>query len=200
MDKFTAKFIEEATDNIKDLEDALLILDNEPENKELVERVFRAMHTIKGGGAMFGFQKLSDFTHHLENIYDQVREGKLSINKGLLDLTLQSVDHLKNLLEEGEELSRNTETTHKNLSVQVLKFLEGNDADKSSGQPLQNKSTEEKEKTYYVYFEPEARIFDDGTNPLFLLDEMATLGDLKALPCLERVPKLNDFDPTNCYT
>src|SRR6056297_4333762 len=109
MDKFKEKFIEEATENIAELEDALLALESNPEDPELVERVFRSMHTLKGGGAMFGFQKLSDFTHHLENIYDQVREGKLSINKGLLDLTLQSVDHLKNLLEEGEELSRNTE-------------------------------------------------------------------------------------------
>jgi len=200
MDKFTDKFIEEATENIADLEDALLSLENNPEDSDLVERVFRAMHSLKGGGAMFGFQKLSDFTHHLENIYDRVREGKLSVNKGLLDLTLQSVDHLKNLLEEGEELSRNTETTHKNLSVQVLKFLEGNDADSATGQTQQKKTPEEKEKTYYIYFEPEERIFDDGTNPLFLLDEMATLGDLKALPCMESVPILKEFDPTNCYT
>ncbi|MGM0497381.1 MAG: chemotaxis protein CheA [Bacteroidota bacterium] len=200
MDKFTDKFIEEATENIADLEDALLSLENNPEDSDLVERVFRAMHSLKGGGAMFGFQKLSDFTHHLENIYDRVREGKLTINKGLLDLTLQSVDHLKNLLDEGEDLSRNTETTHKNLSVQVLKFLEDNNSDNSPEQTSQSKAFEDKEKTYYIYFEPEERIFDDGTNPLFLLDEMATLGDVKALPCLERVPNLNELDPTNCYT
>jgi len=200
MDKFKDKFIEEATENIADLEDALLSLENNPDDSDLVERVFRAMHSLKGGGAMFGFQKLSDFTHHLENIYDRVREGKLKVNKGLLDLTLQSVDHLKKLLNEGEELSSSTDTNHKNLSVQVLKFLEGKSTEDKEEEQVQTESAEEGMKTYYIYFEPEERIFDDGTNPLFLLDEMGTLGDMKALPCMERVPFLNECDPTNCYT
>jgi len=199
MDKFTDKFIEEATENIADLEDALLSLENDPENSDLVERVFRAMHSLKGGGAMFGYQKLSDFTHHLENIYDRVREGHLKINKGLLDMTLQAVDHLKNLLDEGDDMSPNTETTHKNLSVQVLKFLEDKSTDNSAEEPSQKKS-EDGEKTFYIYFEPEERIFDDGTNPIFLLDEMATLGDMKPLPNVERVPLMKEMDPTNCYT
>ena len=200
MDKFTDKFIEEATENIADLEDALLSLENDPENSDLVERVFRAMHSLKGGGAMFGYQKLSDFTHHLENIYDRVREGKLKINKGLLDMTLQSVDHMKNLLDEGDDLSSNTETTHKNLSVQVLKFLEDDKGAENSAESQAQHQSHDGEKTYYIFFEPEERIFDDGTNPLFLLDEMATLGDMKPLPGLERVPEMKDIDPTNCYT
>jgi two-component system chemotaxis sensor kinase CheA len=199
MDKFADKFIEEATENIADLEDALLSLENDPENSDLVERVFRAMHSLKGGGAMFGYQKLSDFTHHLENIYDRVREGHLKINKGLLDMTLQAVDHLKNLLDEGDDMSPNTETTHKNLSVQVLKFLEDKSSDSSAEEPSPKKS-EDGEKTFYIYFEPEERIFDDGTNPLFLMDEMATLGEMKPLPNVDRVPQMKEMDPTNCYT
>jgi two-component system chemotaxis sensor kinase CheA len=200
MDKFKEKFIEEATENIAELEDALLALESNPEDPELVERVFRSMHTLKGGGSMFGFQKLSDFTHHLENIYDRVREGSLKINKGLLDLTLQSVDHLKDLLQEGEELSRNTETTHKNLSIQVMKFLDEKSTKSQEEKPEASEKQTDNIKTFYIYFEPDEKIFDDGTNPLFLLDEMASLGDIKPLPCFTNLPGLKKYDPSKCYT
>lgn len=75
IDKFRAKFVEESTDNIHDLEEALLLLEKDMRNKELIERIFRAMHSLKGGGAMFGFNHLSEFTHHLETIFDYVRGG-----------------------------------------------------------------------------------------------------------------------------
>ncbi|MFP4018545.1 MAG: chemotaxis protein CheA [Bacteroidales bacterium] len=200
MDKFREKFVEEAIENIAELEKALLALEQkEGSEEELVERVFRSMHTLKGGASMFGFQKISDFTHHLENIYEKVREGKLKVTKGLLDITLQSVDHLKLLIEENEELNREAEANHKNLLVQVMKILEEKE-DKGSVTNQEPASSDSQQKTYYVYFQPNKDIFDNGTNPLFLLDELSTLGDLKALPCLSEVPDLENIDPLKCYT
>jgi two-component system chemotaxis sensor kinase CheA len=201
MDKFKEKFIEEAVENIADLEDALLALENDPDEKEeLVERVFRAMHSLKGGGAMFGFQKLSNFTHHLENIYDKVREGELSVTRGLLDITLQSVDHMKVLLDQSEELDKNTEATHKSLIVQVLKILEGEGSQSKNSEEEAEVTTANDLNTFYIYFDPDKDIFDDGTNPLFLLDELCTLGSAKVMPCMSRVPRIEDIDPTRCYT
>ena len=99
FENFQARFIEEALDNIHDLEKALLELELSPGNKELLERVFRVMHSLKGSGAMFGFDKLSEFTHRMENIYDLVRSGKLSLSSKMLSVTLNSVDMLRILLE-----------------------------------------------------------------------------------------------------
>ncbi|MEA2106493.1 MAG: chemotaxis protein CheA [Bacteroidota bacterium] len=199
MDKFTAKFIEEATDNIKDLEDALLILDNDPGNKELIERVFRAMHTIKGGGAMFGFQQLSDFTHHLENIYDLVREGKLQVTRDLLDITLESVDHMKVLLTNENVNSPELTAHHNDLIVRIKKISESPTEDT---EPISNseKDKETKLKTYYIYFEPDEDIFNDGTNPLFLLDELHGLGDCKVFSHFNKVPDIEKINVTKCYT
>ena len=200
MDRFTEKFIEEATDNISDLEQALLKLESNPDEKGLVERVFRAMHSLKGGGAMFGFSKLSEFTHHLETLWENIRDGRVKINQGLLDLTLECVDHLKILLEETEELSPHTETHHKNLSIQVMKFL-GNEKQNEdlTGQHV-NSPNDAGLKTFYIYFDPSEHIFDDGTNPLFLLDEMYSLGQCKIIPYLQRIPLLKELDPVKCYT
>jgi two-component system chemotaxis sensor kinase CheA len=198
MDKFKNKFLEEATDNLAELEEALLQLEQAPTDSDQIERVFRFMHSIKGGSSMFGYTRLSDFTHHLENIYDRIREGTIAVNQGLLDLTLESVDHMKNLLEEDEQLSRETEVKHKNLSVQVMKFLE--DQPQTVSREEQPETSSSGEKTFYIAFNPDGDIFDNGTNPLFLTDELAGLGQTFMMPCLEQIPMLEDFDPRKCYT
>ena len=198
MDKFKEKFIEEATDNINELEDALLELEKDGDNQELVERVFRAMHSLKGGGAMFGFTRLSDFTHHLENVYDMVREGKLHVTRDLLDITLESVDHLKYLLDDPEMTDPRAEALHNNLIVQVRKIVEEKPEDNAPED--KNEADTQEIKSYYIYFEPEEDIFNDGTNPLFLLDELHTLGDCKVFSHLNKLPGFEDLNVTKCYT
>ena len=168
MDKFKNKFIEEATDNINDLEDALLVIENDTENKELVERIFRAMHSLKGGGAMFGFNLLSEFTHHLETLYDLVREGKLKITRDLLDITLASVDHMKILLTVDNLDSPDVRAKHADLSIQIKRFI---DNDTTVTQSVVEKQVivndADNVKSYYIYFEPDSDIFKDGTNPMY---------------------------------
>ncbi|MBU8891910.1 MAG: chemotaxis protein CheA [Bacteroidales bacterium] len=200
MDKFRNKFIEEATDNIHDLEDALLLIENDPEDKELIERIFRAMHSLKGGGAMFGFDSLSEFTHHLETLYDLVREGKYKITKKLLDVTLASVDHMKALLANDDLDSADLRTIHTDLSLQIRKLIDKENEEKQQlivDEPQTDKS---KVKSYYIYFEPDIDIFSDGTNPLFLLDELHTIGECKVFAHFNKVPEIEKIDITKCYT
>ena len=92
MDNLTEKFIEEANELLEKLEDALLYLENHPLDRNQINEVFRVMHSLKGTGAMFGFDNLSSFTHELESVYDLVRTGKLPVTKKLLDETFQSID------------------------------------------------------------------------------------------------------------
>lgn len=68
-------FIEEAADLLVQLESALLSLEQTPHDAELIGVVFRALHTIKGSGAMFGFDAVAAFTHHLETAFERVRKG-----------------------------------------------------------------------------------------------------------------------------
>ena len=76
-------FVEEAHELLAELENSLLELEETPDDKELVGRVFRAMHTIKGSGAMFGFDDIAAFTHEVESVYDKVREDKLLVTTEL---------------------------------------------------------------------------------------------------------------------
>ena len=200
MDKFKNKFIEEATDNINDLEDALLLIENNPEDKELIERIFRAMHSLKGGGAMFGFNYLSEFTHHLETLYDLVREGKYKITRKLLDMTLASVDHMKSLLVNDNLNETDIRTKHTDLSLQIRKLID-NDSEKVQKTSMEeSQSDQSKIKSYYIYFEPNVDIFNNGTNPLFLLDELHTLGECKIFAHFNKIPGIEKIDITKCYT
>lgn len=93
---------EEASDLIAELESVLLELESQPEDPALVDSVFRALHTIKGGAAMFGFEPLAEFTHHLENAFELVRAGEMEVSTPLVSLTFQSLDHITQLLEHRE--------------------------------------------------------------------------------------------------
>ena len=95
IDKHRQAFLEEAREVLVELESSLLELNERPDDGELVGRVFRSMHTIKGSGAMFGFDEVASFTHHLETAFDEVREGRLAVTSKLVDISLESVDLIK---------------------------------------------------------------------------------------------------------
>lgn len=209
MENFRKKFLEEATDLINELEQALLLLEKSPDDQKLVEQVFRVMHSLKGGGAMFGFEEISEYTHHLESIYDFVRNGKLSISKDLLNITLHSVDHLKVLLQKEDQLLPEVKKQHEKLTKEILKLLEdienGNtfqvqQDQKNQQTPQQKKAKKQAQNsTFHIYFEPKPNIFDNGTNPLYLLDELHTLGQCKAIARIKNLPDFNQLEPQKCY-
>lgn len=198
MDNFRKKFIEEATEHIQDLEQALLELEHNPGNKPLIERVFRAMHSLKGSGAMFGFEKVSEFTHHLETIYDLVRNDEMVIDAELLTLTLKSVDHLARLLNEENESPEELLEKHTDLIKQIEEFIEkGREA--SNQYPSREKKEEKVLQTYFVIFQPNEDIMKNGTNPLFLIDELHSLGKCIASPVFYKIPLPEEFDRDKCY-
>jgi chemotaxis protein histidine kinase CheA len=99
IDNHAQTFIEEAFELLSDLEAALLELEENPSDTELIGRVFRALHTIKGSGAMFGFDNVAQFTHKIETVFDDVREGKLPVTEELVSLTLKARDLIRLMIE-----------------------------------------------------------------------------------------------------
>ena len=105
LDGFQESFREEAYELLNNLEQALLELEDRPDDVDLVSAVFRSMHTIKGSASMFGFDEISEFTHHVETMLDDVRNGRLGVSRQLIDLTLESRDHIRGMLEEPDDPS-----------------------------------------------------------------------------------------------
>ena len=121
MDPHREAYREEAYELLAELETSLLELEETPEDEELIGRVFRAMHTIKGSGAMFGFDDIAAFTHEVETTFDQVRGGNMPVTKDLIDLTLAARDQIRKMVDGGTgdegEVARITESFRSILSA-----------------------------------------------------------------------------------
>lgn len=200
MDNFKKKFIEEATDLIEGLEKALLLLEQNTEDAGLIQQVFRVMHTLKGNSSMFGFELIDRYTHNLETVYDLIRSKKLKLSREVLDVTFASVDHLKLLLDENNYNDPDFITLHNSLIARIAK-INNVDAPEEVDQEkdVDGKAINEV-YTYYIRFEPNIDIFKNGTNPLYLIDEIHSLGKAKVFAHLNKVPLLNEIDPVQCYT
>ncbi|MFW5792716.1 MAG: chemotaxis protein CheA [Bacteroidota bacterium] len=209
MEQFKKKFLEEAADLINSLEKALLALEENPNDKSLTEEVFRIMHSLKGGSSMFGFNKMDAFTHNLETIYDLIRSGELSLNREILDLTLDAVDHLKVLLENGDELNAKDEKSHQILLSKINGIAEKSsisasqpNADTSAAEvtPAQSESASlDDASCYHITVKPNKDIFQNGTNPLLLIDELHTLGHCKAFAKTSAIPEFDKLNAEECY-
>ena len=99
IDKYKQAFQEEARELLVELESALLELDQNRDDREVVGRAFRALHTIKGSGAMFGFDDIAGFAHNLETAFDRLRNGQLAATADLINLTLAAGDQIKTMLD-----------------------------------------------------------------------------------------------------
>lgn len=203
MDKFIKIYIDEANDLLADLEKTLLELELHKGEKSLIEQVFRIMHTFKGNSKTFGFDKIGEFTHHLENIYDLVRADKIQLDAEIFNITLQSVDHIKNLLE-------NKDFSDPQLITQHQEFLQKIDTIVSRinkiGVSLDNNKEPqsyvitENTITYHLFFKTDEDVYKTGIKLLYLLDELHDLGQCKAYPHMENMPDLNEMDAIKCYT
>ncbi len=205
LDRFKEKFKEEALDNVSDIEESLFQLENDPENKELIERLFRSMHTIKGGGAMFGFNDLSTFTHNLETIYDMVRTDKLKIDKDIISLTFESLDYIKQLLDLGELTDPDDIARQNEYIGRIQKYFgEGvsvppaKAAPKPAAAPVAEAKTEGDhfgKKNYLILFEPFESLLNNGTNPFFIIDDLTALGDSKTVAYTGGVKTFAEQEP-----
>ena len=200
-----AAFCEEAHELLIELETALLELETNSTDQELIGRVFRALHTIKGSGAMFGFEKISEFTHEVETVFHQVREGALSVSKELIDLTLLARDQILAMLDSPEE---NKETNSlKNIEIiTLLKKLVASVSTETAPQTPHaaaekaDQPSPEVEQNFRIRFRPSPDIFLHGTNPILLLDELRQLGECHILAHTSSIPELKSLDPEKCYT
>ena len=191
-----AAYREEAQELLAGLEQALLELEQNPGAGDLVAQIFRTMHTIKGSGAMFGFDDIAGFTHHVETTFDKVRRGKLPVSSSLINLTLAARDHIERLLEPDGEAD--TEAAAKILAgFNLLGGVAPEQPAAGANKPAPESGDE---KTFRIRFRPPANLFLTGTNPVLLLRELRELGKCTVVAHAEGIPALYDLDFEQCYT
>lgn len=188
MKQFKNKYIEDSTELLSDLENDLLILEKNPNNSSIIEKVFRAMHSLKGVSGMYGFDIIGDYTHHLENIYDLIRDGKISVSKSILDITFASVDHIRDLLNDEKLQNAKIKSQHQELTERIIKIIEETtEADSNVFEKRTKAETEQDPqsvnfRTYYIIFTPNNNIQERGINIRAIFDELNEFGECKVIP------------------
>ena len=197
-------FRQEASDLLEGLEENLLELEADPTNRELVDTVFRALHTIKGSGEMFGFSALAKFVHRFENAYDMVRSGQAQVTADLIDISLNSRDHISALLDAGQDESAAAGLVASEIHTTLLSRIEGfvggdNPPAEDQGPADRAPEADGQMTTYSIYFRPEATAIRNGMRPDMITEELALLGECSVKVLTDQIPALEEIDPSNSY-
>jgi two-component system chemotaxis sensor kinase CheA len=183
-----AAFRVEAGEVLDQVEQALLDLGHRLDDADLVNAVFRGLHTLKGSGAMFGFDALAGFTHHCETAFDRVRKGQVPTTAGLVSVILSAQDHMRALVE-GDAPAADGEAILARLQQAI---------DEASGTaPAAPKAPVR--AGWQIAFRLPVDAMANGTNPLMLLDELRELGDCTVVAKTDKVPPLSALVPTECH-
>ncbi len=194
-------FLNEARDLLEQLEAALLDLESRPTDRELINTTFRALHTLKGSGGMFGPPAMAAFAHELENAFEKVRQDKAPVTPQLVSLLLQSADQIRKLLFESDgDHSAESRRLADALLAEVAEAPGAGAVSATAPQAAAPVAASAKAMQRFrirLQFERNALAF--GTNPLALLDELRDLGELKVTGVLSGVPVLEELVPTDLY-
>ncbi len=201
MDEQKQAYREEAYELLAELEGALLELEESPTDADLVNQVFRALHTIKGSGAMFGFDPIARFTHEVETVFDQVREGRVPVSKELIRLALNARDQIRVMLDSDTDAMAESRTAQE-IIAGLRAFLPAESPEPSPAERAEPADPEL--SAFAIEFEPQEKIFTNGTHPAFLFNELKSLGAEGEKSCrikarTEAIPRLEEMDPEACY-
>ena len=186
----TAAFRIEAGELLEQVEQGLLDLGHRLDDMSLVNAVFRGLHTLKGSGAMFGFDKLAAFTHHCETAFDRVRKGDVRATPDLVSVILSAGDHMRALVE-GDAPEAEGQAILTRLAAAVDAAAGGaGEAPAPVAAPVRTGWT--------LSFRLPPDAMANGTNPLALLDELRELGEATIVARTDEIPALGTFEPGHC--
>ena len=216
LDDFRITYFEECSELLLDLEEQFAAIESGDHNSERLNAVFRAVHSIKGGGGAFGFSRLVAFAHAYETLLDQMRDGRIAIDADIMKLCLRGNDVIADFVgaaQLGTEpraghgdaeiakfkavadgaASRQVETQELDLDF-VPVIGTGGPGDEFASTPL----TVERAQ-WEIRFTPHSELYARANEPLLLLRELANLGEASVTARLGEMPPLAEFEPFGVY-
>lgn len=140
-------FIDETKEHLQSLNEQLLILEKEPDNTDTINEIFRAAHSLKGMAGTMGFKRMQRLTHDMENVFSEIRNGKMTVKANLVDVLFRGLDALENylscILETSDEGTEDNEDIINDLNATLH---EGSDEASSPEKPKEPEKEEAKEE------------------------------------------------------
>ncbi|MBY9063083.1 chemotaxis protein CheA [Sphingomonas yunnanensis] len=187
----TGVFRAEASELLDQVEQALLDLTQRPDDAALIDSVFRGLHTLKGSGAMFGFDALAAFTHQIESVFDRVRKGHARATPELVATVLSARDHMRALVE-GDAAPAAGEAILARLATPA-------DVPDPALVASRHAAASVATGAWRLSFRLPRQALAHGTNALALLDELRSLGDCTLVARRETIPPLDRLAERDCY-
>ena len=195
-------FFEECLEGLDVLESGLLNLDQSTDIEE-INAIFRAAHSIKGGAGTFGFPEISAFTHVMETLLDEMRDGRRAIEREAVDRLLASVDVLRGMVDAAQEGVANDEARVKEVQAGLEELLaQGAGASSAEGAAAETQpaaAEPDSSGVWQIDFAPGPEMLKRGNEPLRIFRELGKLGELSAHVDTSSIPELGELDPRCCY-
>jgi len=201
-------FLEDMDDQLSIMESTLLDISDislDDVDKEMINNLFRAMHTMKGNAGIFGYEIIINFSHKAEHLLDLIRNDKLPLTEELVELFLQVKDHSKVLVEvctQNENLDSDNKEKHEYLLSELLKHLNTTIETKKPIPILEEKIEEESKDTQEYNIEVKLRsdFFESGMEMISILKYLSVIGEVKNLDFIDKkIPSLDELNPKKAY-
>ncbi len=210
MDEVLTVFACEAQEKLDEMETGLLALEQGEQDSETLNAIFRAAHTIKGGAGVVEIGAIERFTHVLENLLDQLRDGLIDVTPELIGLVLAGCDHIRALLEhlpavqagEASELQEQGIGLAARLQERVVKFTGVAEDGQAETEAAMADEAGERSGTdcWHVSVRFGRGVLCQGMEPIAFVRHLASLGTVRHLVTLfDAMPDADDMDPEACY-
>lgn len=205
LSEFVGEFLQESQEGLDLMEKNLLTFNGE---SEVVDNIFRAAHSIKGGAGTFGFSEIANFTHGIETILDEMRDDCQFANADVINLLLDSVDVIRLMLIGTQENTVVDQEVVGQLSDRIDKVIEQHSIAKSTlneAEPnlelssIDSDICSHDENYWLIEFKPNLDMLKSGNEPIHLFEALADIGELKVEPCIKILSELEDFDSECIY-
>lgn len=211
LDENELIFVTESRELLEDMEEALLELERSPNDADLINRVFRAAHTIKGSAGLFGFDQVISFTHVVENVLDDVRNCLIAVNPDLISLLMKSNDFIVTLIDGIGTDQKSDAEEEKSLLELLAAFKSGGDVVAKPSGPVAESTEQGKtpgqlttggieSDTWHISLRLGVDTFREGFDPSVMFSQLTELGELKHARLVEQsIPEISELDPESCY-
>lgn len=201
LQRFHQTFFEESGEHLATMEAGLLALEGQPDDREVINSIFRGAHSIKGASGTFGFVDVAGFTHTLENLLDQMRQRRIEPTPFLIDLLLLATDTLRGLIAAAREgAPRPSHVEEVQAALRATLGLPAESDSSTLASPLKA-SVPATRQDYVIEFVPSADLLRQAADPVLLLRELAEVADgpIRCQADTTRVPPLRELIPETCY-
>jgi len=205
MDEELSLFLEDATEQLQIMENALLDAKDGTDDVEKIGEIFRAMHTIKGTAGMFEFDSIVSFTHISENLLDDIRAEKIKLDANLASLFMQVKDTTENMVEcsvKGIEFSDELIETINELKDKLIIFVEEPNIEENNQTYIESGKEEDNndDDVWHVSLRFDRNFFNSGMDVISIFRFFNKLGEiLLNIPVMSNIPNLENIDCLTTY-